>query len=121
MLSAISTKPKVLADYIGEAMDFPGFSIVHVQSPCTTYNDNYEALKGNPAKGIEPGSWDIPESHDPSNQAAAIDLVREKGIPIGVLYRARESTPMHQRLAEARERTKLRVRSVDQQLDAVKV
>ena len=57
----------------------------------------------------------------PGNYAAAIDLVREQGIPIGVLYRAHESKPMHQRLAEARERTKLRVRSIDQQLDGVQV
>ena len=32
-----------LQQHITAAMEFPGFAIVHVQSPCTTYNDTYEA------------------------------------------------------------------------------
>lgn len=102
-------------------MDFPGFSMVHVQSPCTTYNDTYEALKGNPAKGIDPGAWDIPEGHDPSNLGAALDIAQQGGIPIGLLYRNRESTPMHDRLTEARERTKARQRTVDEMLDTLAI
>ena len=121
IVSAISTKPRVLAEQIGEAMDYPGFSIVHVQSPCTTYNDTYEALKGNPAKGIDPGAWDIPESHDPSDLAAALELMRQDGIPVGLLHKARESTPMHERLVQAKERTRLKERSVDELLDSVRV
>ena len=102
-------------------MEYPGFSIVHVQSPCTTYNDTYEALKGNPAKGIDPGAWDIPESHDPSSLAAALDLVRQDGIPVGMLHRATDSVPMHQRLVEAKQRLRVKERSVDQLLDMVAV
>ena len=121
VVSAISTKPRELAEYIGQAMDYPGFAMVHVQSPCTTYNDNYDALKGDPAKGIDPGAWDIPESHSPSNLAGALDIAQQDGIPIGVLYRADESVPMHQRLAEARVRTNSRQRTIDQMLDTLKV
>ena len=114
--SALSSKPKELAKYIADAMEFPGFSIVHVQSPCTTYNDTYEALKGNPAKGIEPAAYEVPANHDPSNHAAAMALVKGKGIPIGLIWRRPDSEPMQQRLANARDRLKVRTRSPEQLL-----
>ncbi len=52
--SGYSSKPKDLGKLIQAGMEHKGFSIVHVMSPCTTYNDNYEQLKGNTKKGIEP-------------------------------------------------------------------
>ena len=61
--SAISSKIKDMSDIMYQAMEHPGFSIVHVQSPCTEYNNTYEALKGNAKKGIAPLAWDIPEGH----------------------------------------------------------
>ena len=67
-------------------MDHPGFSIVHVQSPCTTYNDTFIELKGDLANGIQPALWDIPEEHDPSDRTAAHDLLQQGGVPVGVLY-----------------------------------
>ena len=121
VVSAISTKPRDLAQYIGRAIDYPGFAMIHVQSPCTTYNDNYDALKGDPANGIEPGAWDIPESHNTSNLAGALDIAQQDGIPIGVLYEARDSVPMHERLVEARVRTNARQHTIDQMLDTLKV
>jgi len=111
--SALSSRPKELAAQIGAAMEHRGFSIVHVQSPCTTYNDTYEALKGNPAKGIEPAAYAVPDNHDASDLEAAMRLVRQKGIPVGLIYRNPESVPLQDRLAEARERTKVRTRDVD--------
>lgn len=111
--SALSSRPKELAAQIAAAMDHRGFSIVHVQSPCTTYNDTYEALKGNPAKGIEPAAYAVPDNHDASDLDAAMRLVRQKGIPVGLIYRNPESVPLQDRLAEARERTKVRTRDVD--------
>jgi 2-oxoglutarate ferredoxin oxidoreductase subunit beta len=68
-------------------MAHPGFSIVHVQSPCTTYNDTYEVLKGNVSKGIEPMAWEIPEEHDPSSISQARGLLDRGGIPLGILYK----------------------------------
>jgi len=123
IVSAISSKPKVLADYIGEAMDYPGFSIVHVQSPCTTYNDTYETLRGNPEKGIEAEAYDLPDSYDPSDPQAAMRVAQAKGVPLGVVYKKpeSESVPMMARLEAARERTKVRVRSVEQILNTLKV
>lgn len=117
--SMLSSRPKDLAGFIVQAMEHPGFAIVHVQSPCTTYNDTYEALKGNPAKGIDPGAFAIPDSHNPADHAAAVSLVKQKRIPIGLIYRDPESRPMQQRLVDARERMKVRGRSVDQLLTAL--
>jgi 2-oxoglutarate ferredoxin oxidoreductase subunit beta len=119
--SSMSSRPKDLAGYIAEAMEHPGFAIVHVQSPCTTYNDTYEALKGNPAKGIEPAAYPVPDDHDPTNHDAAAALVKRKGIPIGLIYKDPESTPMQQRLVEARERVKVKTRSVDQLLTGLHI
>jgi 2-oxoglutarate ferredoxin oxidoreductase subunit beta len=119
--SGLSSKPRELAQLITEGMDHKGFSIVHVQSPCTTYNDTYEALKGNPAKGIEPMAYDVPSSHDPSDHNAATTLVKKPGIPIGIIYRRPDSIGMNDRLLEARDRLKVRTRTVDQMLTALEI
>ena len=86
--SHYSSKPRQLAAMIEEAMDHRGFSIVHVQSPCTTYNDTYDLLKGNRRKGIPGLAWDIPEDHDPTSQQAAVDLLERPGIPLGLVYKS---------------------------------
>lgn len=85
--SGFSGKPRELADLVTQAMDHPGFAIVHVQSPCTTYNNTYQALKGNPRQGIAPILWDLPEDHDASDPRSAHDAVMSGGIPVGVLFR----------------------------------
>ena len=84
--STISTKVKDMTDIMYEAMNHPGFSIVHVQSPCTEYNNTFEALKGNVKKGIEPLAYDIPEGHDSSDAEAAQEIVNADGIPLGIIY-----------------------------------
>ena len=91
--SGLSSKVKELSQMIYDAMEFPGFAVVHVQSPCTTYHDTYEQLKGNARKGIEPQAWDVPEEHDPADLAAAYEITDRGGVPMGVIYRdgARET------------------------------
>jgi 2-oxoglutarate ferredoxin oxidoreductase subunit beta len=84
--SAMSSKVKDLSQMITTAMDHPGFAVVHVQSPCTTYNDTYEQLKGNKRKGIEPIAWAISEQHDSGDLASAYDIVEKGGVPLGVIY-----------------------------------
>ena len=81
-------------------MDHAGFAIVHVQSPCTTYNDTYEIIKGNPKKGIEPTIWDIPVDHDPSDRKAAYDVIHAGGLPVGVIYRDTGRQSLDQRLEQ---------------------
>ena len=84
--SQVSSNVKPLASMIRQGVDHKGFSIVHVQSPCTTYNNTYEELKGSVKKGIKGTAWDIPESHDPNNYQSAKDLVSEGGIPVGLIF-----------------------------------
>ena len=65
--NSYSSKVKDLAGLITRGMEHRGFSMVHVQSPCTTYNDTHEMLRGNPRKGISPLTWDIGDDHDPTD------------------------------------------------------
>ena len=106
--SGYSSKPKDLANMISEGMEHPGFAIVHVQSPCTTYNDTYDYLKGDKKKGIEPAAWDIPQDHDPTDRAAAQEILRAGGVPLGVIYRNEERLPFHQSVVEAHQRAKVK-------------
>ena len=104
--SGYSSKPRDLAKLITAGMNHPGFSIIQVQSPCTTYNDTYEALKGNKAKGIEPMAWDIGEDHDPSDKNAAMEIVHQGGIPLGVIYKDESRPAFHQQIEELHQRVK---------------
>ena len=114
--SGFSSQPKVLASLIGEGMDHPGFSMVHVQSPCTMYNDTYETIKGNPKKGIEPTIWQISADHDPSDRKAAFELIQAGGLPIGVIYRDTSRPPLERKLEEIHE--KVPAKSVQQLMDS---
>ena len=84
--SMMSSKIKDLSNIINLAMNHKGFSIVHVQSPCTTYNDTYQLLKGNAKLGIAPIAWEIPETHDDSDINAAHDIANKGGVPLGILF-----------------------------------
>lgn len=90
--SHYSSKPRDLANVIHDAMNHPGFAIVHVQSPCTTYNDTYDLLKGNRREGIAGTAWEVPEDHDPTSRQAAEDLLDRPGVPLGVVYREERPT-----------------------------
>jgi 2-oxoglutarate ferredoxin oxidoreductase subunit beta len=83
--AGFSGQPRQLTALINQGMDHQGFAMIHVQSPCTTYNDTFEMLKGNAKKGIEPLLWDVPEDHDPSEKSAAYALLQRRGLPLGVI------------------------------------
>ena len=106
--SAMSSQIKPLAQMIYDGMEYPGFAVVHVQSPCTEYNDTYEQLKGNPKKGIEPLAWQIPEDHDPSDISSAHEIVNQGGVPLGVIYQAEGRKPFHERITEMTADAKVR-------------
>ena len=114
--SGFSSQVRPLAKLIGQGMDHPGFAIVHIQSPCTTYNDTFEELKGNPKKGIEPTLWEIPESHDPADRAAAYDLLQQGGVPVGIIYKDESRPSLDQRLEQMWE--KARPQTAQQLMDA---
>ena len=92
--SGYSSKPKDLANIISTAMEHPGFSVVHVASPCTTYNDTYEQLKGNASKGIEPMAWSIPDDHNVEDKAKAKKLIDRGGVPLGIIYQDTSRPPL---------------------------
>jgi 2-oxoglutarate ferredoxin oxidoreductase subunit beta len=96
--SGFSGQPRPLSQLIKQGMEHPGFSIVHVQSPCTTYNDTFEELKGDATKGIEPTLRPVPDEHDPSDRAAAYELLQAGGIPVGVVYKDESRPALDQRI-----------------------
>lgn len=113
--SGFSSQPKVLANLIKHGMEHPGFAIVHVQSPCTTYNDSYEELKGNPNKGIEPLLWEIPQDHQVDDRGAAYNLLQKGGVPLGVVYQDASRPSLEQRLALTQK--KVSAKTVQQLMD----
>jgi 2-oxoglutarate ferredoxin oxidoreductase subunit beta len=117
--SGFSSKTRELAILINEGMKHPGFSVVHVQSPCTTYNDNYDQLKGNEKKGIDSIAWDVPKDHDASDRQAAYGLLQQSGVPLGIIYQRPDSEPLDQRVAGMRQ--KASPRTLDQQLATFKI
>ena len=98
--SAISSKIKDMANMIHDGMEYPGFAVVHVQSPCTEFHDTYKELKGDPRKGIPGRAWDIPDDHDPSSLDAAASLVERGGVPLGLLYQAKQGPTLQQRIED---------------------
>ena len=106
--STISTKVKDMTRIITDAMDHSGFAVVHVQSPCTTYHDTYELLKGSVKKGIDPIAWPIPDDHDPEDMDAAYKVANSDGVPLGMVYRSEERPAFHQSMAAMAEKAKPR-------------
>ncbi len=102
--SSYSVKPRDLAKLIFGGMEHQGFSIVHVQSPCTTYNDTFEELKGSVKKGISPSAWAIPDDHDPSDFAQARGIIEQGGVPLGVIYNDETRASFDAGAADVRER-----------------
>ena len=106
--AGFSGQPRQLAKLINQGMNHQGFSMVHVQSPCTTYNDTFEMLKGNPKKGIDSLIWDVPEDHDRSDKGAAYSLLQERGLPVGVIYEDGARPSLDARLKEMQGRARQR-------------
>jgi len=74
-----------LASVIEEAIRFPGFAFVNVQSPCITYGEPDQQLKAQKSRLVPLASLE----HDPSDRIAAMRLAQDYGgtIHTGVLYR----------------------------------
>ena len=114
--SGFSGQPRELAKLINQGMEHEGFSMIHVQSPCTTYNDTFELMKGNARKGIEPLIYDVPEDHDVTDRGAAFELIHRRGVPIGVIYKDEERPSLQQRVDEIK--AKAPRRSVEDLMDS---
>jgi 2-oxoglutarate ferredoxin oxidoreductase subunit beta len=80
-----------LASVIEEAIRYPGFSFVNVQSPCVTYGQDDQQVKEQkarmkPLEGL---------GHDAANLMSAMDLARAYGTELytGVFYRNPQPPP----------------------------
>ena len=89
-----------LAAVIEEAIRYPGFAFVNVQSPCITYGQEDQQLKAQ--KGVMQPLASL--GHDPADRLKAMKLATEYGTKLytGVLYRSPEPPPTYE--AEARDR-----------------
>jgi 2-oxoglutarate ferredoxin oxidoreductase subunit beta len=76
---------KGLAKILEEAIRFPGFAFVNIQSPCVTYGEERDMIKGQ--KEIMQNLEEM--NHDTSDKAKAIEISRQYGekLHTGVLYR----------------------------------
>jgi 2-oxoglutarate ferredoxin oxidoreductase subunit beta len=74
-----------LAAIIEEAIRYPGFAFVNVQSPCVTYGEEEQQVKAQKANMKSLASL----KHDPTNLLGALDLARAYGTELytGVFYK----------------------------------
>jgi 2-oxoglutarate ferredoxin oxidoreductase subunit beta len=89
-----------LAEIIEEAIRYPGFAFVNVQSPCVTFGEVEQQVKAHrtamkPLKSI---------GHDQTSRIAAMDLAQQYGqsLHTGVFYRNPAPAPTYD--AQVRER-----------------
>jgi 2-oxoglutarate/2-oxoacid ferredoxin oxidoreductase subunit beta len=114
--SMVSTKPKDITQAILAGIEYPGLAIIHIQSPCTTYNDTYSLLKGDVKNGVEPLAVNLPEDHDSTDYEKALSIARSNKIPVGILYSKEGSQSMNQKIAKQKQSTNAPQRSVDELL-----
>jgi len=90
-----------LAAVIEEAIRYPGFAFVNVQSPCITYGQEEQQLKAQ--KGMLQSLASL--GHDPADRLKAMALATEYGTKLytGVLYRNPEPPPTYEAEARARQ------------------
>ena len=106
--STMSSQVRPMAAMMSEAMEHPGFAIVHVQSPCTEYNNTYDLLRGNRRKGIPGIAYDIPDEYDETDSDAAFQIASAPGVPLGVVYRDTSRPTFDARIEEISQRAPAR-------------
>jgi 2-oxoglutarate ferredoxin oxidoreductase subunit beta len=90
-----------LARMIEEAIRFPGFAFVNVQSPCITFGDPETQLKTQKKRMRKLED----EGHDPANRLRAMDLAQAYGETLytGVFYRNPTPPPTYGTLIRERQ------------------
>ena len=87
-----SLKIKEMEDILIKAISHPGFSIVHVMSPCVTHKSlTYDDIKSNVPE--------LPQDYDPADKLNAYRYVYEEKMYTGIFYKTRKTT-LEERLAE---------------------
>ena len=95
-----------MAAVIEEAIRYPGFAFVNIQSPCVTYGEEAQQIKG--LKAISASLKDL--GHDPSDRLAAMDLAQHYGskMHLGVFYKNPVPPPTYEALVQARQQEQMR-------------
>ncbi len=88
-----SAKPKDLAELIVRGIEHPGMALIDVYSPCPTFNEI------NTFKFFRDVIKNVPEDHDPSDRAAAIELAMlDNPLYCGLFYQTTESESFDRRM-----------------------
>jgi len=90
-----------MAAVIEEAIRYPGFAFVNIQSPCVTYGEEAQQVKG--LKAISQNLADI--GHNAADRLAAMDLAQYYGskLYLGVFYRNPEPPATYTDLVKERQ------------------
>jgi 2-oxoglutarate ferredoxin oxidoreductase subunit beta len=91
-----------LAALIEEAIRFPGFAFVNVQSPCVTFGTPDQQLKAHKTRMAALAGL----GHDPADRVAAMKRAQEYGdaLHTGVFYRNPSPPPAYDALVRERQR-----------------
>jgi 2-oxoglutarate ferredoxin oxidoreductase subunit beta len=92
-----------LTKIIAEAIRYPGFSFVNIQSPCVTFGESENQLKAMKARARSLSA----EGHDPSNRLRAMELAQDYGTTLytGVFYRNPNPPPTYDSQIRALQQT----------------
>jgi 2-oxoglutarate ferredoxin oxidoreductase subunit beta len=92
-----------LAAIIEDAIRFPGFAFVNVQSPCVTFGEPEQQLKAH-KQGLRTLAS---LGHDPADRVKAMVLAQEYGrrLHAGVFYRNPDPPPTYESQVRTRQRT----------------
>ena len=92
-----------LTKIIEEAIRYPGFAFVNIQSPCVTYGDAEDQMKVQKTKMRKLAA----EGHDSSNRLRAMDLAQHYGTDLytGVFYRNPNPPPTYDQYIRERQKT----------------
>ena len=91
-----------LTKMIEEAIRYPGFSFVNIQSPCVTFGDAQDQLKVQKTRMRKLAEM----GHDPTSRIRAMDLAQEYSTSLytGVFYRNPNPPPTYDSQIRARQR-----------------
>ncbi len=90
-----------MADVIEQAIRFPGFAFVNIQSPCVTFGEDDQQVKAHRAR-MKPLDK---LGHDATNRLAALDLASHYGTELytGVFYKNPKPPPTYDSLVKERQ------------------
>ena len=92
-----------MASIIEQAIRFPGFAFVNVQSPCVTYGEEAQQIKG--LKAIMQTLESL--GHDSTSRIAAMDIAQQYGTKLhtGIFYKNPDPAPTYESLVLDRQNT----------------